>query len=74
MSNTEKRFTYSTEVNKRGTWRIRHWVEYFTDESTGEKFPIKRSEPIKLNGQKVVWYPTSAIKRMTQKERKQIFG
>jgi hypothetical protein len=66
------KYTYSTIKKKNGdAVRVRHWIENFRDEDTGEVISIKRSEPIKLNGQKLVWYPQSVINKMSKEQKKQ---
>lgn len=66
------KYTYSTFVNKKGTWRVRHWTQEFTDDSTGKKIKIKREEPIKLNGEKIIFYPQSVIDKMSPAQRKEV--
>jgi hypothetical protein len=61
MSKTK--FTYKTEVVNKEVIRYRCWVESFEDEGTDKIVTIKRRVPIKLNGQKLTWYPLSAIRR-----------
>jgi hypothetical protein len=66
------KYTYATKVTKKGTFRIRKWKEIFKDESTGETVEVDRSEPIKLNGEKLIWIPNSVIKKMSKEEKKRI--
>lgn len=44
--------TYKTAIIHGIVYRVKHWVEYFLDESTGERIPIKRSRPVKRDGKR----------------------
>lgn len=63
------KYWYSTFKNKKGTWRVRHWYDYFTDEGSKETIKVTRQEPIKLNGEPIRFYKNSEVARMTLKER-----
>lgn len=68
-----KKAKYKTIVDKNGNEiRYRVWVEYFKDEDSGRLIPIERMRPIKVNGEKVVWYSNSELKKMSKSERKSI--
>lgn len=52
---------YTTEINNGIEFRIKHWIEYFEDESTGELIEIPRKRPIKRNGVKCNQFGNCAL-------------
>ena len=67
------RYTYSSTTDKKGNvTRWRNWKEEFKDEDTGKSVTIPRKEPIKYNGEKLVWYSSSQLRKMSKQQRESI--
>lgn len=65
-------YTYSEVKTEKGIVKYRHWKERFEDEDTDNFVLVDRKEPIELNGEPLVWYSSSQINQMSEKEKAEL--
>ena len=71
----KKKFWYKTIKQEDGKiCRYKCWKDEFKDESGSECVFITRHKLIKVNGHKIRFYSDSEIKRMTKKQKEEIFN